>query len=68
VIAGIDPSLTFHDFRVVKGQTHSNLIFDVMIPFSYKMDKPELIAAIQDGLKMHDPKLWAVINIDYILA
>jgi cation diffusion facilitator family transporter len=68
VIAGIDPNLTFHDFRVVKGQTHSNLIFDVMIPFSYKIKKTELMEAIQNGLRKQDPNLWAVIRIDNILT
>ena len=68
VIAGIDPGLTFHDFRVVKGQTHSNLIFDIMIPFSYKIQKKELIETIQRGLRNQDPNLRAVIGIDHTLT
>ena len=68
VIASIDPALTFHDFRVVRGETHSNLIFDVMIPFEYKMSKSELVDAIQNGLTQQNPKLWAVIKVDRIVA
>ena len=68
VIANIDPSLTFHDFRVIRGQTHSNLVFDVMIPFDYKMRKSELAEAIQKGLSEQDPNLFAVIKVDRILV
>jgi hypothetical protein len=32
----IDPIIKFHDFRMVKGETHTNFIFDVLVPFKYK--------------------------------
>jgi len=31
---------------VVSGPTHSNLIFDVLVPFQFKMSDEELVAAI----------------------
>lgn len=68
VIASVDPTLTFHDFRVIRGETHSNLVFDVMIPFDYKMKKAELAEAIQKALTEQDPHLFAVIKIDRILV
>lgn len=64
VLSGIDPELRFHDFRVVKGVTHSNLVFDIMVPFSYKMGNDELKRAVGRAISMRDPDLRTVINID----
>ena len=38
VLKQIDPVLSFHDFRVVPGTTHTNLIFDVVVPFDSAYD------------------------------
>ena len=46
ITKGIDDVITIHDFRVVSGPTHSNLIFDVLVPFQFKMSDEELVAAI----------------------
>lgn len=64
IIKSIDPALSFHDFRVVRGQTHSNLIFDLMIPFEYPKRKSEIAAEFSSALKKRDATLRAVINFD----
>ena len=46
ITKGIDDVITIHDFRVVSGPTHCNLIFDVLVPFQFKMSDEELVAAI----------------------
>ena len=51
VIKGIDDVITIHDFRVVSGSTHSNLIFDVLVPFQFKMSDEELAAAIRGRVR-----------------
>lgn len=68
VVSAIDPALTFHDFRVVKGQTHTNLIFDVTAPHQSPGKDEALAAAIQDGLQAANPRLYAVIQIDRSFA
>ncbi|HHU80141.1 MAG: cation diffusion facilitator family transporter [Bacilli bacterium] len=60
----IDPELTFHDFRVVKGVTHTNLIFDVELPPQYDKTPKEVQDLIQKKVSEYDPKLYTVINID----
>ena len=37
-----DKMLTMHDFRVVKGNTHTNIIFDVVVPFDSKLTDGEI--------------------------
>ena len=38
----IDPVITMHDFRVVTGPTHTNLIFDIIVPFKFHIDDETL--------------------------
>lgn len=47
----IDPQISMHDFRVVIGPTHTNLIFDIVVPFGYKVKDEELIEIIQKRTK-----------------
>lgn len=64
ILQEIDTIITMHDFRIVPGQTHTNLIFDVVIPFQYNMSKEELIEKIQNELWKHNKQLYAVITVD----
>lgn len=65
VLHGIDGSLTLHDFRIVPGPTHTNLIFDIVVPYDCKFSGEEvkrfLSAAISE---MDDASYYAVITID----
>lgn len=51
IIKGIDEVITMHDFRVVTGPTHTNLIFDVMVPYKFYISDEELTLMIQDRTK-----------------
>lgn len=51
IIKGIDEVITMHDFRVVTGPTHTNLIFDVMVPFKFYISDEELTRMIQQKVK-----------------
>lgn len=65
IVKGIDPALSIHDFRMVQGPTHTNLIFDVVMPFKFKMTEKELAEAISTQVRrMEDHVYYAVINID----
>lgn len=65
VIAAIDPALKFHDFRIVKGPTHTNLIFDVLVPYRFAMSDRDLIKLIDNDIKKEDPGYFTVITIDH---
>lgn len=51
IMKKIDPVISMHDFRVVIGPTHTNLIFDIVIPYEYRMSDEELIQQIQHHVK-----------------
>ncbi len=64
VVADIDQSLSMHDFRAVQGPTHTNLIFDVVVPSGYKKQEEELVSEIAAQIKARDERLYAVVTID----
>lgn len=64
VVDIIDESLSVHDFRVVRGQTHSNLIFDVKVSNGCKMSDKSILIKIQQGLAVIDKSLHAVVTFD----
>ena len=64
IITGIDESLTIHDFRVVKGPSHTNLIFDVVKPYSMKMEIKDLHDIITYKISDWNPNFYCVIEYD----
>ena len=64
VVKKIDERLTIHDFRYVEGITHSNLIFDVTVPFEIKLDNERIKELVSDKIAELDPNYFAVITID----
>ena len=60
----IDIRLTIHDFRYVEGITHSNLIFDVTVPFEIKDSNDRIKELVSDKIAEIDPNYFAVITID----
>lgn len=64
VLAKMEGDLQIHDFRIVKGPTHTNLIFDVVTPFDYVLSDTALIEQIQEKLQQKDASLFAVVRVD----
>lgn len=64
LVTCIDAGLTIHDFRMVTGPTHTNVIFDVVIPYDLKRSDEEIRANIETIVKSIDPSYFSVINID----
>ena len=64
IVKEVDPVLTIHDFRVVNGPTHTNLIFDMVVPFDFPMSDVDVADMVQNKLWKHNPVYFAVIEID----
>lgn len=62
IIAGLCPEASMHDFRVVDGPTHTNLIFDVVLPS--KIAENDFRNMVECEVKQLDEKYFTVINID----
>lgn len=64
VIKSIDGNFSIHDFRMVTGDTHTNLIFDLEVPFNYKITDKDIKQKISDEIKNINSKYELVISID----
>ena len=64
IVKDISPDLSIHDFRAVIGVSHTNLIFDVCVPFSVKMSDAEITVMISRKVKEIDPTYYTVIVVD----
>jgi cation diffusion facilitator family transporter len=60
----INPEFSIHDFRIVQGQTHTNVIFDLVIPHSCKADTYNLQKIANAKIAEIDSKLIAVMHIE----
>lgn len=64
ILADIDKEISFHDFRVVAGPSHTNLIFDLVIPHDCKLSEKELKGKIDEKLAAREKKYYAVITFE----
>lgn len=60
----IDEIITIHDFRIVKGNTHTNVIFDAVIPPKYKMTDKEVETKIKGLVKNNFKNCFAVVKVE----
>ncbi len=63
-IRDIDPGLSMHDFRIVCGDTHTNLIFDLAVPRSLKMQDSTIKEELDRRLRRQNPSYFTVITFD----
>lgn len=64
IIHSIDSSLDLHDFRIVSGESHTNLIFDLVVPFECKYSNEELKQKIDMQLSKENINYYTVIVFD----
>lgn len=57
-------SLTFHDFRVVFGQTHTNILFDVVLPYNLKIEEDDLQNYISIEFKNLNEGYNVIVKVD----
>ena len=64
ILRELDTQLEMHDFRVVFGETHTNLIFDLVVPFQYK-EKESLCTEIQRRVQLVNDQLYTVATVEH---
>ena len=60
----VEPELTIHDFRVGRGPTHTNVIFDAVVPHKCRLTDEEVLQRLRRAVSALDPAYQAVIQID----
>ncbi len=66
MVQAFDKRLQIHDFRMVPGLTHTNLIFDIAAPFELKMTDDEIAEAVSAVIRAVDGTHFAVITVDRV--
>ena len=61
----LNKRFTFHDFRIVKGDTHTNIIFDVVVPFDVKISDEEIYNYLDKEFKKINPYYFLVVKVDH---
>lgn len=64
IVLDIDENFAIHDFRVVDGPTHTNLIFDLVVPYNYQIKSSTIIELIRNALSEVNSRMFAVITVD----
>lgn len=66
LIKAIDEELSIHDFRMVTGESHTNLIFDVLAPFNFRLTDEELLTEILQDVQEHfGENYYVVAKVDH---
>ena len=63
-LANLDEELSLHDFRIVSGQTHANMLFDVVIPYDSKLSLDDVKNAMEREFANDPVKYLFVIDVD----
>ncbi len=64
IVGDMEGDVKFHDFRIVHGPTHVNVIFDVVVPYNYAMSDSEVISYIAGKIRKLEGNYFAVIEVD----
>lgn len=65
IVKEYDERLTIHDLRIVSGPTHTNILFDILMPHGKKINEVDLINTVTDKIKQLDNSYNIIIKIDY---
>ena len=63
--AALDPRLTIHDFRITPGPIHTNLIFDVVVPYGFHLTDDQVRGELSQAIKALSPRYFPVIQVDH---
>ena len=64
IVKDVDETLRMHDFRLVGGETHKNLVFDVAVPFECKLSDAEIASRIREHVLLLNGNYDAVTTIE----
>ena len=64
LVSCIDDAISIHDFRMVAGPTHTNVIFDAVVPFRFRLSDEEVAQKIRTAVRALDGNYYAVVNVE----
>ena len=61
----VDPVLSIHDLRITAGPYHTNVLFDVMVPYGFRLTDTQVIRELRQAVEAMSEKYSAVIQVDH---
>ena len=61
----LDPALSTHDFRMTAGPIHTNIIFDVVVPYGFRLTDHQVCEELSQAIHALSPRYYAVIQVDH---
>ena len=68
IVQQLDKAFDIHDFRMVKGPTHTNLIFDVAVSYDTKLTSTQIVEHIQQQISLEHPNVYVVPTVERKLS
>lgn len=65
ILSQINPAITVHDFRTVRGDEHTNLVFDLVIPYGFHLEDEQIKVEIDRHFEKYPNKIYTVITFDH---
>ena len=64
ILHELDETLEIHDFRIVEGTTHTNILFDCVVPYEKDYTVNDIVNYLRQNIKPDDEKYYYVVEID----
>ena len=65
IVKKLEPEASFHDFRIVKGDHHTNILFDLVLPFSYSADEiHEISTKVREQVRAYNSNYQCIITVE----
>lgn len=58
------PGVSIHDFRIVQGPSHTNVIFDAVVPYGFRLTDEEVKSGIEELVKQRWNNYYAVVQVE----
>lgn len=65
ILSALNNEYSFHDFKMVKGPTHTNLIFDLVVPYDKKKTNVEILRELRNKFKEKDENINLVVTVEH---
>jgi len=65
IAKNIDPALTIHDLRITAGPIHTNVLFDVVVPYGFRLSDSQVRAGLYEGIKALSDRYFPVVQVDH---
>ena len=65
IITAENDRMSIHDFRMIKGPTHTNVVFDIVLPGDCKMSDEEAKRWVSELMEKNFENVYAIVNVDH---